>query len=745
PPTPLLMTAISPTISSTQRPIPLIVRDDLVTQRIRYQGEGYWVIKDPVALSYYRLQPAQYHALTLLDGTRSLEQLRELLRREFPSLHLTLAEIQHLVTDLHQKGLVYSQRTGQGANLLQQRRNKRKKKIWATLANIMYLRLPGWDPEVALTILLPYFRWLFKPWGIALSCTIIVASWILMLVGYGEFQSRLPEFQSFFGWPNLMWLWITLGFAKILHEFGHGLACKHYGGECHDMGILLLVFSPCMYCDVSDSWMLPSKWQRIFIGGAGMYVEVLLSALCVFGWWYSEPGLFNHLCLNLFFVSTVTTVIFNANPLMRFDGYYMMSDFLEIPNLRPKSDKLLRDNFSWYCLGIESQPDPFMPDRGRIWFMLFAVASWFYKWFITFGIIFFLYTMLKPYELQSIGIALACISATSIVGGLVFNCYRILTAPRLEPMNKKKVTATMLVFASILAGALFFPFPWHDEASLLIEPTGMQSVYNVVPGQLDQINVRVGDPVQAGQVLATFVNPELDDRIRVVTMQIETQRLEVRMFQTLDDIVQKQLADEKLLSLEKQLSELELQRNQLTVVAPIGGIAVDPPQKKAPTREALQSALAGWSGVPLHQRNIGSYMDAGTHLLSIAPGDGFEAILYVDQADRNDFRVEQPVEMRFDHIPGKTFHGEISSISERHLEFAPVSISNKTGGNLPTVTDSQGRERLTSHVYQATVDLADDLELMRTHMRGQARVHVGNRSLVDWIWRYLTRTFHFRL
>ncbi|MEQ9068033.1 MAG: hypothetical protein RLO18_14970, partial [Gimesia chilikensis] len=156
-------------------------------------------------------------------------------------------------------------------------------------------------------------------------------------------------------------MWFVLGAAKVVHEFGHGLSCKHYNGECHGMGIMFLVFSPCLYCDVSDSWMLRNKWQRIIIGGAGMYIEVIMSAIAVWIWWFTKPGLLNHLALNLFFISTVTTVIFNANPLMRFDGYYMMSDLLEIPNLRQKADKHLRDTFAWYCLGIESQRDPFMP------------------------------------------------------------------------------------------------------------------------------------------------------------------------------------------------------------------------------------------------------------------------------------------------------------------------------------------------------------------------------------------------
>ena len=122
-----------------------------------------------------------------------------------------------------------------------------------------------------------------------------------------------------------------------------------------------------------------------------MMIEVFLSALAALAWWHTQPGLLHHLCLNVFFVTTITTVIFNANPLLRYDGYYILSDLLEIPNLRTKADRMFRDVFSRVCLGIPNPPDPFMPDRGRIWFALFALASAAYRWFLTFTIIFVLY------------------------------------------------------------------------------------------------------------------------------------------------------------------------------------------------------------------------------------------------------------------------------------------------------------------------------------------------------------------
>ena len=326
-------------ISSTQRPIPLRARPDLEIEEIEYRGVPFPVVKDPVGLQYYRLQPEQHATLNLLDGERSLRDVRDQLLRSFPTLHITPRDVQRLVTDLHEKGLLSSDRLGQGEQLQKKHRKEQLKKIRKTCMNPLYLRLPGWDPERTLQRIEPWFGWIFTKPAASLLMLFVAASWLFLAIRFGEIRQRLPEFQQFFGWPNLIYLWLTMGIAKVIHEFGHGIACKHFGAECHSMGVMLLVFSPTLYCDVTDSWMIKNKWKRIIIGAAGMYVEVILAAVAIFIWYNTNPGLLNHLALNVFFISTVTTVIFNANPLLRYDGYYMMSDWLEIPNLRSKAFK----------------------------------------------------------------------------------------------------------------------------------------------------------------------------------------------------------------------------------------------------------------------------------------------------------------------------------------------------------------------------------------------------------------------
>ncbi len=731
--------------SSSQRPIPLVARPDLIAERIRFRGVDHWVVKNPVGLRYFRLRPEQYRVLTLLDGQRSLEELREELLADFPAVPLRLTDVVQVIVDLYDKGLAYSNRPGQGLSLLEYHRRQRWKKFLSALWNVLYVRLPGWDPYVTLNALYPLVRWLFHPVVVAMTALAAVYSWGLFLAHFGDVRTQLPEFDQFFGWPNLIYLWLTMAAVKVLHEFGHGFTCKHFGGECHAIGVMLLVFSPTLYCDVSDSWMLRSKWRRIAIGGAGMYVETVLSALAIYLWRNTQPGLLHHLSLNVFFVTTVSTIIFNANPLMRFDGYYMLADLLEIPNLRPRADKLLRDAFAWYCLGIESPPDPFMPDTRRFWFVTFAIAAWLYRWIVLFGIALFLYTVLKPYELQSIGIMLAVVSVGASLFGIVYQICQLLRAPRNEPMSRMKAALTVLTASAAIGVMLMVPIPVHVQATFTVEPQGVRDVFTTVPGELVSVDVEPGQYVNQGQVLARLRNSEKEEECIALKTDERVQQAEINVQHALENPSQRELAVRKLESIREQLAEYEHQLKRLTIVAPCSGYVVAPPRTPEPKAEQFNFQLGAWFGTPLDRRNGNAYLEAATHLASIGPDGSFSAVLLIDQSHRPDIAVGQDVEFKLEHLPGRTYRGTVEEISKRHVEFAPAVLSNKHGGELPTVSDPQGRERLTSIAYQAKVRLDEDAPLLLSGMRGRARFLVDSHTAGEWIWRYLRRTFHFRL
>lgn len=683
--------------------------------------------------------------LQRLDGKRSLIDLRDELQRNFPAVPFTVVDIQSLVTDLHDKGLVVSERYRQGEVLVRKSRESIAKKARQAIMNPLYIRLPGWDPDRTLTGMVRWWGWMFHPLTVAFVLAVDIASLVFLAVRFDDISARLPEFQQFFAWPNLAYLWMAMAATKIIHEFGHGLSCKYFGAECHGMGIMLLVFSPTMYCDVSDSWMLKNKWQRIAIAVAGMYIEVFLAAIAIFLWWNSKPGLFNHLCLNVFFISTATTVIFNANPLMRYDGYYILSDYLEIPNLRQKASRMFQEVFSKYCLGAELPVDPFMPSQKRHWFVIYAVATTVYQFVILFGVTLFLYSVLKPYRLQSLGVMAAITSLALTLGGLLWSLIQLIRMPRPEPLSRWKVSFTLAVVAGLIALGVTVPIPWYAEAPFTIAPVKEETVFAFMPGTLKEVRRRAGDVVQKGDVIAVLSNEELEQKLEDVKAEEDAQQKEVESLQALDQTRDLFLAEQHLETLHAQRAEAEKMLAECTIRAPQAGVIVAAERKPEATIEQSAERLSTWTGDPLGLKNLGSLIEARTPICSIATNSQYEARLLIDQADRRDLAVGQTVRMKLEHVPESTLDGKVDSISGRSIEFVPAVLSNKYKGPLPTVQDPQGREKLTSPAYQAAVPLEIDPAIVRTGMRGRARVIISHRSAWDWTWRWLRTTFQFKV
>lgn len=733
------------TLPSSQRPVPLSARKDIVVEMVRFEGMPYAIVKDPVELKYFRLRPDQYLLLQLLDSRRSLEDLRSALCDEFPTAGYQLADVQQLVVDLHEKGLAFSTRPGQARGFVRRERNLENKRWFRALTNLLSIRLPGWNPDAFLTKMYPKIRWVFQPRTVVASTCLVLSAWTLLAIRFDQLQQRLPEFHQFFGWPNLMYLMAILAGVKLLHEFGHAFLCKHYGRECNEIGVLLLVFSPTMYCDTTDAWMLRNKWQRIAIGAAGIYVELVLSAIAIFVWWNTQPGLWNHLCLNVFFVTTASTIIFNANPLMRFDGYYMLSDLLEIPNLSQKANKLLGDFFARHCLGIHARPDPFMPESRQFWFISYAIAAAIYRWFVLFGIVLFLYVVLKPYGLESIGITIAWFSLCSIAANMGMRVYRIITAPRAEPMSVLRMTATAIAVSLVIGGFLVLPIPIFNQAAFTIEPHGIRDVYATAPGRIAEVLCRPGDRVEAGDLLVRLSNVELEDQYRALTVQKELAQVDISMHHALDDTGSQRLAEVRLQALEAELADSQQQIARLKITAPAAGIVIAAPNVERPTFEESKERLGGLYGTPLDTHNMNAYVSESTHLLSIAPEESHQATLLIDQGTRDDIELQHRVRLKLNHLPDHVYEGRVEEIAIRQLDYAPQALSNKSGGDLPTVTDAEGRERLASVAYQAIVRLDADTSLFRPGMRGTARFFVTPRTGGEWMWRLIRHTLRFRL
>lgn len=741
----MMTQAAAPFSLSMHRRVPLVQRRDLVVSPMDFQGVRYFVIKDPVALKYHRLPAEQYHALQQLDGERSLEEIRAELTRRFPTVRPTVAETQELISRLHQEGLAVSNRPGQGAARAEQHAETQGRSVLSACFNLLSIRLPGVDPDRFFQWVLPYTRWMFHPVTLFAAVLLILSSLLLVTMEAGELRKRLPAASQFFGWKNLFALWMVMGVTKIFHEIGHGLSCRHYGAECHQIGVTLLAFFPTLYCDVTDSWMLPNKWHRILIGAAGMIVESVLASIALFVWRFTNDGTVNAVALNVFFVSAVTTVIFNINPLMRLDGYYMLSDYWEIPNLRQLATQAQQAWFVKVFLGAELVASEASANTGKLWMVVFALASAVYGWTVMGGMLLMLHTAAKPYGLQSVGTTLAVLAGTSFLVGTVFSMYRMTKLPRTQPLQPYRVAASIVISGLLILAFFFLPIPWYRSATFMLEPRDVRHIHTQAAGDLIKMHVKPGDRVEAGQILAELDDPAKRDKHRQLLIERQVQKQEIALYEATDDPATAAVAREQLASVNRELAELQTDLNQLTLTAPCAGIVVAPPKIPRPKMEQAKVHLDHWSGTPLDEKNAHCFLQERTHLMDIAPGPHKQALIYLDQADLGDVKPAMELHLKFDEHSDHTYTGFISVISPAQFDEVPANLSTKHGGQLATVTGNDGKERVQDALYKIEVELNTEFPALQSELRGEARFLVTNRTAARWLWRAFQRTFNFRL
>ncbi len=743
------MATANPFVSSTSRPVGLRRRGDLVTIRQVHQGQAWWVVKDPIGLQYFRFRPEEYALLDMLDGEASLEELKDEFEARFPPRRITVDEVSRFVSTLHRSGLVIGDRPGQGPQLFERRRQRIWKQWVAWLSNIMALRFRGIDPDWILEKLNPWAGWIFSPPAILVSMAFALSALLLVLVNFDDFRSKLPEFHQFFASGNWFYLAAALAITKVIHEFGHGLSCKYYGGECHEMGFMLLVFTPCLYCDVSDSWMLPSKWKRAMIGAGGMYVEVTMAAAATYLWWYSHEGIFNQLCLDVMFVSSVSTILFNANPLMRFDGYYILSDILEIPNLRQKATTSLSRIAKKWCLGMKLQDDPFLPRRHQGLFALYAVASSIYMWVLMASIFLFAWNAFKPYRMEVIGRILAMVGIYGLIYRPISGIYKFFKVPgRSDEVKALNVSVTAAVVLAIVAAIAFIPLPQRVWCAAELRPRGEETVYVTVDGRLEELFVEAGDEVAKGTQLARFSNIDLELQIADLEGQVSQYRsrlasLERERFSDPAAGMEIGTVEESLKSVEEQLAKKRRYQQELLLVAPRDGLVL--PAENVEQRPDPAGRLPPWSGSSLAKKNLGATYAEGTVLCMVGDPDRFEVVMVVDQTEVEFVGMGQQVDLKLDAFPFQTFTGTVDEIAETHIESGSERLSVKAGGAVPTQTDPSGREVPISTSYEVLMAVDDPDMVFTPGMRGTARIQVGSRTVGQWLARLFWQTFNFRM
>jgi len=733
-----------------RKKVRLRLRPDLDIAPHRYEGKTYFIVKDPVSLRYYRFKEQEHFLLQLMDGEHTLDDSQKEFEKRFRPERLTLEDLEHFGQQLLTVGLAHNESPQAGKQLFD-RRKKRLRREWAaTLTNILYIKIPVIDPDRILTRMLPWTRFIFTTWFFSLSCMFMLSAVMLVLTHFETFRDKLPSYHEFFSFKTVAYLWVALGVVKVIHEFGHGLSCKAFGGEVHEMGALFLCLSPCLYCNVSDAWTMPNKWHRIIISFAGIYVELIIAAISTFVWWnsVSHPFVYN-LSLSLMVVCSVSTIVFNGNPLMRYDGYYVLSDWLEIPNLRDRSNRYLQRLFMEHCLGIETQREQYMALWRRILFVTYAIVSYVYRWVVTFSILWFLYMFLKPYKLGAISALMAMAALGSMVGWPLWRLAQNLNKRgRLPDMKSERVWITTGVAVALLLGFFFVPLPVsrvRQTGVVQLQPTAVEKYYVPNPGGiLEKLYVRNGEIVEKDQMLARFRNVDFENQLEESRTQYDIYDVQVK---TLQDQMGKISDVAERGRLEKEKVNAEGLRNKY--------------RKEVETLDRVLKSLelrASRSGVVLGAPRIdeiGKHWERGEQdvpFCSIGDAEHLRVLVPLSPSDYNllkdDLRHENQldVSVRIQGRDFQTWKGKVGHLPEAEAKEVPPELAAKFGGPLavkpggnPNVMQPQSQQWLVG------IDLIKPDSAICPGTMGQVKVHCRWRTGAWWVWRTISSTFDLGL
>lgn len=715
-------------IPASRRPLPLRRRADLELTPQQFGAGRYWLVKDPISLSFFHLKEEEHAILMMLDGTATLTTIQRGFERLFPPQRVSLDAIKSFIAELHRNNLIISDAPGQGAKLLERGEKQRRRQRRSSWMSLLAIRFPGVDPRGLLRWIEPTFGRLFSPTAYLAALGLALSALLLSLLKFDVLSARLPGLESILQGDNLIWLLLCLAGVKVVHELGHAMACRRYGGECHEIGLMLLAFMPCLYCDVTDAWRFQSKWRRMAVAAAGIYVEVFIASVCMYLWWFSEPGLFNTLCLNLVIVCSVNTLLVNGNPLLRYDGYYLLADFTETPNLWQRSRGLLRRVLARTVLGTPDTGERRFAGANAGFLLTYAIASMVYRVFVLSAVLWFLYTLLASHGFESLGRLLVLF----VVGGLIvppaMSGVKYLADPlRRRLIQPRRAIVVSLIVLAILCAILFFPFPYSVSAPASVRLEDATPVYVVVPGSVRD-SVAAGTPVRSGDVIAELDDPDLRREIQ----QLEAAR--DQQAQRVTSLLTRRLIDPEagdllpaaqatLDALKARLKQRRRDSAELSIRATATGIVFPPPRPKN-TDDPLPSE---WNRSPLEKHNRGQYLTYGQQLCLIGDPRRFEAVVIVPVDEIESVQIGRRVRLSLTSRPGAVIAGEVVDISRSRVDDDDRLLNADQA--LPT--DS----------FTVRVRLPRSASGLIHGESGQAKITAGHRSLASRMLGFVRRTF----
>jgi multidrug resistance efflux pump len=763
--------ARTPVASARARVLPAR-RCDLVIRP--YGDDGTHVVKDPLAREYFSLGPQEAFLLIGLDGHARAEALAAAFERRFGEV-LSAQDIDDFVEVARASGLIddderdYGDRVDNDGGIptdaaqsqsafpaavaisaahARERGPRNTADAAATIAGVdaapphespppalraksaktagkprqslLYWRRSLFDPDRLFDRLEPWLRFVWTRTFLLISATAIVVAAAVTWTNRHEIISAFTGWD----WRVLTLVWLTLCLTTTLHEFAHGLTCKHYGGEVREVGFLLMFFIPCFYCNVSDAWLFRDRSKRLLVTFAGGYCDVCLWAIGVFVWRLTaQETLPNYLAWMVLSVCGART-FFNLNPLLKLDGYYLLSDAAGIPNLRERAFGALAGRVRWLLWGAaRPAPEP----RGG-----FLAAYGATAWLYSLAFLLLMFAALTRFAGTRWGAAGAV--AAVVLGGMVtrplFRNFSFGEAGVMVRTRRARTIAWLCAAAAVLAGAFLIPINDRVSGPFEVRSVGRREVRAPVAGFVRAIAVREGDGVRAGTMLAEIEVTGLPERL--LQKRAELAEAESKLaFAAAGSRTPSQNSGRELhiVSAERELARATVTR----VAAELAEL------EARERRQRICSQTDGLIVTPHLAEQVGRFLQEGELLCTIEAEPGRETEVALSEQDVARVSPGQPVEVKVRALPFGTVHGVVISVGAATATTIGAAAAGAAAPERPPGEPAHpantGPSTIT--VYCRLSDVPPEL---RPGMTGDARITCGRRPVGEV---YATRLMRY--
>lgn len=641
----------------------LKLKDSLSFSMRQIGGGIEYLIEDEVTGRFFRVGLSQYTFLTMLDGRRTVStammKCATLLREHAIDENSAAGLCKWAI----ESGLIESESGNSAARRTEQFELLRRRKL-ASFLNPLMVRLPLFSPDRIISRIAPYTNFLISPLGLLIWLIVVAYGFLHLASDWNTFVTgRVETFDT----RDFLWLALTWLLLKLIHELAHGLVCKRFGGRVSSFGVLLLLLIPLPFVDVTSSWRFADKWRRVLTSAAGMMSEIFIAAIACLVWLSTAPGPLQYHAGNIIISATLHTLLFNINPLMRFDGYYMLTDLLEIPNLATTGRQWLLGFVKWVYFGKRPAP---LKETG---FRAIAVRVYGVLSIMWFGLVAVGLSLAASSMIEGLGLLVATIALGMWIGLPLYRLakYTICGTDTEKPNRIRFAAAIAISIASVAGFLLLIPSPTVISAPVVIDYEPLSVVRARAPGFASKIHVRDGQLVEAGDILVTLENLELQQELDSLNLDIKISELRSSTMFKEGKVSSVQLEREALESLCKRQRELQQQIDALEIHAPQSG-------------QVLARDLSSLEG---------KHFALGDELLSIGTPGQIQAIALTQQTDIDWIasRPEAEVQlMVWGRDKNQIIPGKIKTINPRARDDPPhEAFTAVAGGPLPVVSRNQ--------------------------------------------------------